>query len=220
MPGLCLTKSQVQRLCGVDAATSTSALRALVSSGFLGAPSDGRYRRSESAGGSVGIPTSSTTGPHPPWRRLLCLVDVASDTGGALAAASHSAVRYATTLAVTHRARVTTLVVMPRLAATESSSGDVEQISDEQRTVLAKVAAQLRKSVAGETLRGLIDIQVTIGSWKDELLRVAAEVRADLIVLGRGDQARMLSLPQLREVLWQAPCPVLIVHPSGHAAVA
>lgn len=47
MPGLRLTEEQVQRLCHVNASTSASALRALVSAGFLQPAADGRYRRAD-----------------------------------------------------------------------------------------------------------------------------------------------------------------------------
>jgi hypothetical protein len=47
MPGLCLTGAQVQRLCTADAPTAMSALRALVSAGFLTATHEGAYMRSD-----------------------------------------------------------------------------------------------------------------------------------------------------------------------------
>lgn len=52
MPGLRLTEPQVQRLCGVDPAMAASALRALVSAGFLQALDDGSYGRTDLQGGS------------------------------------------------------------------------------------------------------------------------------------------------------------------------
>ena len=52
-----------------------------------------------------------------------------------------------------------------------------------------------------------------------DLLRAALEANADLIVLGRREGGAAC-LSQLREMLRDAPCHVLIVHPSGHAAVA
>jgi len=48
MPGLGLSEEQVQRLCGVSASTAASALRALVSAGFLRPLEDGSYRRADS----------------------------------------------------------------------------------------------------------------------------------------------------------------------------
>lgn len=47
MPGLRLTEPQVERLCTAHARTSASALRALVSAGFLRAMSDGSYGRTD-----------------------------------------------------------------------------------------------------------------------------------------------------------------------------
>jgi hypothetical protein len=47
MPGLRLTATQARRLCSVDAATCASALRALVSAGFLRPLEDGAYERSD-----------------------------------------------------------------------------------------------------------------------------------------------------------------------------
>jgi hypothetical protein len=47
LPGLRLTEEQVQRLCDVNAGTSASALRALVSAGFLLPADDGSYRRAD-----------------------------------------------------------------------------------------------------------------------------------------------------------------------------
>jgi hypothetical protein len=47
MPGLCLTEPQVQRLCTADASTAASALRALVSAGFLTVMADGAYARTD-----------------------------------------------------------------------------------------------------------------------------------------------------------------------------
>jgi nucleotide-binding universal stress UspA family protein len=78
----------------------------------------------------------------------------------------------------------------------------------------------LRKSLSGESFRGLIDVQVATGAPHDELARVARDVDADLIVIGRSGRGGGDSLSRLSETLRQAPCPVLIVHPSGRAAVA
>ena len=47
LPGLRLTEAQVERLCTTDASTSASALRALVSAGFLRPLEDGSYARTD-----------------------------------------------------------------------------------------------------------------------------------------------------------------------------
>jgi hypothetical protein len=52
MPGLRLTETQAQRLCGTDGWTSLRALRALVSAGFLHALPDGSYGRADVCAGT------------------------------------------------------------------------------------------------------------------------------------------------------------------------
>ncbi len=222
LPGLRLTETQTQRLCGADASTSASALRALVSAGFLRASEDGRYGRSDiimARSNETATTISASRGMlGPPWRRILTLADFGSGNREPLDPVSHSALRYAIGLAVTHRARITVLHVLPHLPQRAApSAGTVSSVTKEQQ-FLAEVTRRLRTSVDGEVFRGLIDVHVAVGTPHEELRRMAAEVEADLIVLGA--EARMVSLSRLREVLRQAPCPVLIVHPSGRAAVA
>jgi nucleotide-binding universal stress UspA family protein len=80
-------------------------------------------------------------------------------------------------------------------------------------------ADDLRKRLFAEPFRGLVDVlHVVTGSPHEALVRVAKDIEAGLIVIGRG--ARGDSVPGLPDTLRQAPCPVLIVHPSGRAAVA
>jgi hypothetical protein len=45
MPGLRLTASQIQRLCGIDHTTCTTVLDSLVTVNFLCAKADGTYAR-------------------------------------------------------------------------------------------------------------------------------------------------------------------------------
>ena len=51
-----------------------------------------------------------------------------------------------------------------------------------------------------------------------EILEESQAVDADLIVIGRSGTRGAELLSRLSETLRQAPCPVLIVHPSGRAA--
>ena len=96
MPGLRLTEAQVQRLCDVSPATGASALRALVSAGFLRPLEDGSYRRADLP---PGFGASASSGAmEAPWRRILCLIEFEDDTRECLTVASHSALSYATTL--------------------------------------------------------------------------------------------------------------------------
>jgi nucleotide-binding universal stress UspA family protein len=206
MPGLRLTEPQVERLCAADPLTSASALRALVSAGFLRPMADGSYGRTDIFTGRRHIaPIRSRPGlTRSPWQRILCLVELENDGRGPLKDPAYSALRYATTLAVTHRARITVLQVVP--PAPQPS--------------LTAAAEMLEKSVSGEAFRELIDVHVAAGSANEALARAATEVRADLIVLGRTGNAASASWSGLPDIIRQAPCPVLIVHPSGRAAVA
>ena len=207
MPGLRLTEEQAQRLCDVNASVSASALRALVSAGFLRPLAGGTYARADMATQSgMSAPADAV---DPPWRSILCLVEFEDDSHGHLTAASHAALGYATALGVTHRARVTALHLAPKLPDTTA----------QQQPFLAEVAKKVQKHVRSQMVPGLTDVHVAQGSSNEDLIRSARDIRADLIVLGRCDGGAAC-LAQLRKTLRDAPCHVLIVHPSGQAAVA
>jgi len=207
MPGLRLNEEQVQRLCGISAAASASALRALVSAGFLHALEDGSYRRADVAIGAA--PRSASAAVQPPWRRILCLVEFKDDSRRSLTAASHSALSYATNLGVTHRAKVTALHLVSSLPAD----------AIEQHAVIEQRAADVRRQTRGMSIPALIDVHVAPDAANEGLLQSARDLRADLIVLGRPDGGTT-GVSHLREMLRDAPCHVLLVHPSGQAAVA
>ena len=207
MPGLRLTEEQVQRLCDVSASASAAALRALVSAKFLRPLTGGTYARADMATHfGTNAPSDAM---DPPWRSILCLVEFEDDSHGRLTAASHAALGYATALGVTHRARVTALHLAPKLPDTAA----------QQQPFLAEVAETVQKHVRSQIVPGLIDVHVAQGSSNEDLLRSARDIRADLIVLGRRDGGAAC-LSQLKETLRDAPCHVLVVHPSGQAAVA
>jgi hypothetical protein len=206
LPGLRLTEEQVQRLCDVNASTSASALRALVSAGFLQPAGDGSYRRADIA--SHPGQTTTTSATESPWRRILCLIEFEDGGRGPLTAASQSALSYAAALGVVHRAAVTALHLAPKLAA-----------SAHQLPSVAEVADEVRQRIRHQSFAAPVDVRVAEGSSNEDLVRSATGIGADLIVLGRRDGGAAC-LSQLREMVRDAPCPVLVVHPSGHAAVA
>lgn len=207
MPGLRLTEPQVERLCTADPSTSAEALEALVNAGFLMPTPDGRYGRADLVANAPShtLARERARIMPSPWRRILCVVDLNNDSADVLSTVASSALRYATTLAVTHRARITALQVIPP-ASSEPAP--------------ASMSDAIKKSVFGEPFRGLIDVHVAIGAPDEAIMRVAKDTKADLIVMGRDGRADDHSLPRLSQVLRHAPCPVLIVHPSGRAAVA
>jgi nucleotide-binding universal stress UspA family protein len=207
MPGLRLSEKQVQRLYDVDASTSASALRALVSAGLLRELDDGSYRRADLPSD---LETRSMAGAaEPPWRRILCFVEFEADNHQSLTAASHSALVYATTLGVTHRARVTALRLVPSLPAQ----------ADEQQAFVEALIEDVRRHTRNHRIRWPFDVHVATGTANEDLLRAAGDIDADLIVIGRGD-GRAARVSELREMLRDARCHVLVVHPSGQAAVA
>ena len=206
LPGLRLTEPQVERLFAADLPTATAALHGLVSAGFLMPLPDGRYARTDLAASAPAGSLVRGRGRHMPgpWRRILCPVDLERDTAG-LSTASHTALRYAARLAVTHRARVTALHVI-----SPSPSGPAR----------TSVTDRLTKRVSAEPFRRLIDVRVASGSPNEEVMRVARDIDADLIVIGRHERPGGESSLGLPDILRQTRCPVLIVHPSGQAAVA
>lgn len=207
MPGLRLTSAQAKRLCTSDAWTTASALRSLVAAGFLTVMSDGQYARTDLVAGRLA--SRSTLQPQAAGiapavrRRVACLVEFEDASRDALSPGSQAALRYATTLALTNRARVTVLHMIPP--------------SSPQTTSHAAIAPRPGRSVAGEGLDELIDVQTVAGSSTEELLRAATETHADLIVLAAGEPS---SMPHVCELVHQASCPVLIVQPARPAAVA
>jgi nucleotide-binding universal stress UspA family protein len=144
-----------------------------------------------------------------PWRHILCLIEFEDDGHKSLTAASQSALCYATTLAVTHRAQVTAFHLVPKLPDTAA----------EHQKLLEQVRQDVRSLAVGQTTPGLVDVHAVAGTTNEDLLQSAREIRADLIVLGRREGGAACLL-QLREMLREAPCHVLVVHPSGQAAVA
>src|SRR4051812_17503103 len=207
MPGLRLTSAQVRRLCAADAWTTASALRSLVSAGFLTVTPDGQYARTDIVAGRSaarsGLRRQAISTARIAWRRIVCLVEFESTSRDALSAGSHAALRYATALATTHRARVTALHVIPP--------------SSQQTTSHGAIAERLVGGLSGEGLRELIDVEAAAGSPSEELLRVATQTHADLIVLAAGEPA---GAAMSHGLVRQAPCPVLMVHASGRVAVA
>lgn len=206
MPGLRLTEGQVQRLCDVSATTSTSALRALVSAGFLQSVEDGSYRRADVEFNST---PSMARDMGLPWRRILCLVEFEGGTRSPLTVESHSALGYASAIALKHRAQVTALHFVPTLP-----DGPADQLA-----FITRVIDDVCERVRSQAISGLIDVHVAVGSSSEDLLKSASEIGADLIVLGRSDGGTA-HLSQLRDMLRDAPCHVLVVTPSGRAAVA
>jgi nucleotide-binding universal stress UspA family protein len=169
---------------------------------LLRALDDGSYRRADLP---ADIEARSTAvAVEPPWRRILCLVEFEDDDRDSLTAASHSALAYATTLAVTHRARITALHLVSSVAAKAT----------EQQNEVEQLVERIRRHVLSHSLPGLIDVHVATGASNEDLFQAAGELRADLIVVGKHGKSgweSMLLGSVARRVIQEAACDVLVV---------
>ncbi len=101
---------------------------------------------------------------------------------------------------------------------------DVGEVADEVRqSLVERVAAGLRehgsKDPDGEALHTVVHVRV--GHPADEIVQLASEIDADLIVVGTHGRRgfRRLILGSVAErVLRLAHCPVLVVRPKEHEA--
>ena len=96
----------------------------------------------------------------------------------------------------------------------------IEEIMSAQEK---RIAEELRSLVAAE-LGGDVETEslVVLGTPHIEIVRIAAERDADLIVMathGRSGLAHMLIGGVTERVVRKAPCPVLTVRPEGHQFV-
>jgi len=134
---------------------------------------------------------------------------VASDLGEA----SQAALRLAVAIAKAFAADLLIVHVLPEPPALSGkvpgfamTSGDVL----ERRLAQAESGLRRAKAIAGE---GHAHAAIRCGTVAAEIIRLAKEIEADLIVLGRRDESdtdRKIAL----DVKARAPCPVLIV-PAG-----
>jgi nucleotide-binding universal stress UspA family protein len=141
-------------------------------------------------------------------RRILCATDLTTSSAAAVAAAL--------SLAARNQARVTLLHA-------------VEELPWAGETAFFAEAAAYRKQLEHEAARELheaaqkaeaqfgVEVDEWLGSGPahHEILRMAAEEQADLIVLGPGHGGldRLLFGSHAQEVVRRATCPVLIVRP-------
>src|SRR5260370_20267556 len=91
-------------------------------------------------------------------------------------------------------------------------------VSVEERQEAEKVLATVRNSLQEHMLNPLhIEICIRLGSPAEEIVKLAREVRADLVIVGShsntfGERIRRFFLgSKSRKVLQLAPCPVMIV---------
>jgi nucleotide-binding universal stress UspA family protein len=151
---------------------------------------------------------------QPLFARILCGVDF-SET-------SDRAVQYALSLAQEAKGRLTLLHVLEWLP--DRSLAEYPQFNLEQyrRSLVADARARLEALVPEEARNWCqADTHVATGKPYQEILRMAREDSADLIVMGNhggGSLDRMLFGSVTQQLVRQATCPVMTVRPTHDEA--
>lgn len=164
-----------------------------------------------------GAPDAVGTDPvH--FSRILCPVDFSD--------ASMSALKYAMDIAQEATAQLTVVHVVevpPELRAHDPASGDVNV--DDIRTAAEAECLRHLRSMIPESVRTSCGVETVVqeGAAYRQILRVAAEHKSDLIVMGvhgRGAMDLKVFGSNTARVIRAATCPVLVVRQSdeiGHA---
>ena len=145
-----------------------------------------------------------------PFRRILCAAD--------LTHASERTLDVALSLASENDARITLLHVVEGLPGENGARLylAVPEIGPLRRDLAEQARIQLSKAVP-DAARAFCDVseRVETGTAWSEILRVAGEIDADLIVMGahaRGAVGRVLFGSTSCHVVRRATCPVLVIH--------
>jgi nucleotide-binding universal stress UspA family protein len=141
--------------------------------------------------------------------RILCGVDFSD--------ASRRAVDYALSLAQEAKAHVTLLHVVEWLPEESFSKYPQFDVDHYRRTLMTDARAKLEQLVPEDARNWCEpDTRLVSGKPYQEILRIAADQRSDLIVLGVhgcGPVDRMLFGSTTQAVVRQASCPVLTIRP-------
>ena len=144
-----------------------------------------------------------------PFRSIVCAVDFSQDSARALEYAASLAEHAAGRLTVLHSVEPVPVGYDPLAGVNFDIAGYEQVLVNSARAHLQKLVPQ--PSAAGETV-------VTRGTPYREILRVATERQADLIVLGvhgRNVVDRLVFGSTTEHVIRRATCPVLAVPASS-----
>ena len=150
-------------------------------------------------------------------RRILCATDL-SETSG-------RTIDYALSLASEYQAALTVVHVLEGVAASDTPAyKELPETAALLRQVEAIAREQLRQAIPQDA-RAWCDVEerIALGRPHREVLRLAAETSADLIVMGarrHGLLAWTSIGSTLHHVVREASCPVLSVKPVAGAPVA
>ena len=154
------------------------------------------------------VPSRAAGDPENPlFARILCGVDFSE--------ASDHAARHAVSLAQEAKGRLTLLHVVEWLPDESFSKYPSFDVDRYRRSLLADARARVEELVPAEARNWCeAETRVVCGKPYQEVLRVAQDDGADLIVLGvhgRGPIDRMLFGSTTQQVVRQALCPVLTI---------
>jgi nucleotide-binding universal stress UspA family protein len=156
------------------------------------------------------VPPRAADGPERPvFARILCAVDFSE--------ASNRAAQYALSLAQEAKGRLTMLHVVEWLPDESFAKYPSFDVDHYRRSLLTDARARVEELVPEEARNWCEpDTRVVCGKPYQEILRIAHNDAADLIVLGvhgRGPIDRMLFGSTTQHVVRQAACPVLTIRP-------
>lgn len=131
---------------------------------------------------------------------------------------SEAALRVARLLASDHGSRLIILYVTPTEVILEGAMAAAVDTRADRESLEA-----IRKRIEGSDLKCPVEVRLERGTAAFEILRVADEVGAGLIVMGthgKSGLARLLMGSEAEDVLRRARCPVLVVKGTVPAALA
>jgi len=145
------------------------------------------------------------------WEKILCPVDFSEVSNGAL--------RLAAALAQTCGASLTLIhVVEPIVAPADFTFGPLTtgEVEDKLTERSMKAASELAATL--DMPKERVSCRVERGRASGEIVRVAHELKADVIVMGTHGytgMAHVLLGSTAERVIRKAPCPVLTIRPQG-----
>lgn len=155
-----------------------------------------------------------STVAEPAFWQVLCPVDFSP--------ASEQALGFAVDLAGQEVGTVTVVNVVEWLAEDGPLGDSDHEVAMLRKQITAQARQRLHALIAGLSHpMGKIEEVVTCGRAHREVIRLAAELKADLIVLGaqgRGGVGLALFGSTTQQVIRAATCPVLVVRAPGAAA--
>ncbi len=148
------------------------------------------------------------------WEKILCPVDFSEVSNGALRLAASLAQACGANLTLVH-------VVEPIVAPADFTFGPLTTGEVEDKLVERSLNAARDLAATLDLPKERLTCRVERGRASAEILRVAHELHADVIVMGTHGytgMAHVLLGSTAERVIRKAPCPVLTIRPPGSAS--